>query len=302
MVTPIAPGGYASGSPSFYDPNVDVTSIMSTVGGGFVTSLSSGQMIGSDDGFDLATLPSAQYAGEGAWLGTPAGVFTAKQVAAVLTNPTEWGSASGWTTGAANAASIKCPDPDLTSLIAEYPRTNSKKIPLPVSPQCSDFTRNGAEGTYFSWEELSGHLVDVRRDANGEIIGGTRSNPHDWAIVRDLLRDGLDRIWEATGGVRLTAAYRNPARNEHIRGAYWVDKDGRRVSKSDAHIWGLGADVKPLGSGTGPMARPDWDALQAIVLAPGPGGAVWREEFEDAPDHVHGSFDWWPGRPEYKRP
>jgi hypothetical protein len=171
-------------------------------------------------------------------------------------------------------------------LIAEYPRTNSKKIPLPVSPQCSDFTRNGAEGTYFSWEELSGHLVDVRRDANGEIIGGTRSNPHDWAIVRDLLRDGLDRIWEATGGVRLTAAYRNPARNEHIRGAYWVDKDGRRVSKSDAHIWGLGADVKPLGSGTGPMARPDWDALQAIVLAPGPGGAVWREEFEDAPDHL----------------
>jgi hypothetical protein len=66
---------------------VDVTSIMSTVGGGFVTSLSSGQMIGSDDGFNLATLPSAQYAGEGAWLGTPAGVFTAKQVAAVLTNP-----------------------------------------------------------------------------------------------------------------------------------------------------------------------------------------------------------------------
>jgi hypothetical protein len=73
MVTPVGPGGYSIGSPSFYDTDVDVTSIVAEHGGSFVTSFSRRPMLGSDDGYDAMSLAYASYVGDGVWIGAASG-------------------------------------------------------------------------------------------------------------------------------------------------------------------------------------------------------------------------------------
>jgi hypothetical protein len=73
MVTPLGPGGYSIGSPSFYDSDVDVTSMVAEHGGSFVTSFSSGAMLGSDDGYAAMPLAYASYVGENTWVGFDSG-------------------------------------------------------------------------------------------------------------------------------------------------------------------------------------------------------------------------------------
>ena len=113
-------------------------------------------------------------------------------------------------------------------------------------------------------------------------------NDHDWAIVTDSLRTGIDRVYEAVGGIRLASAYRSPHVNAKIP----------KSAKSSAHIWGVGADMKPADALAGPMSRADWDRFEQIVKTDG--HAVWTEPFSKSPDHVHGSFEWWPGRSEFR--
>jgi hypothetical protein len=127
-------------------------------------------------------------------------------VVPVLTNPSVWGSFRGWTTGAANAAPPQCGDPDLTSLIAEYPGENSKKERLQIDPVCEDFAKDGAGSVKFTWNQLSGHVP--------EAIG----NYHQWAMVRNSLRDGLDAIWAYDSSLVLVSAYRNPKHNRVVGG------------------------------------------------------------------------------------
>jgi hypothetical protein len=114
-------------------------------------------------------------------------------------------------------------------------------------------------------------------------------NSHQWAMVKPSLRNGLNLVYEAAGGIDLKSAYRSPDRNREIKGA----------KPSDAHIWGVGADMKPAGYPTGNMKEADWNRLEDLVLSRAV-GAVWTETpYSSSPDHVHASFEWWPGRPEY---
>jgi hypothetical protein len=88
MVTPVGPGGYSIGSPSFYDNDVDVTSIVAEQGGSFVTSFSTGAMLGSDDGYEAMPLAYASYVGDNAWIGINSGSTTAFTRSAALPTAT----------------------------------------------------------------------------------------------------------------------------------------------------------------------------------------------------------------------
>ena len=111
-----------------------------------------------------------------------------------------------------------------------------------------------------------------------------------YGMMKDSVRNGLDAIYVSTGGIRLDAAFRSPKRNAVIGG-----------KKLSAHICGMGADMKPVGAPGGPMDESDWNALAAIVSDRNIGKAVYTEPFLDGPSHVHGSFEWWPGRRDHFR-
>lgn len=65
-----------------------------------------------------------------------------------------------------------------------------------------------------------------------------------------------------------------------------------------AKVASLDAGGTVLGvSSLGNRSRPDWTNFESVLLA---SGAVWTEEpYEKSRDHVHGSFEWWPGNPKF---
>src|SRR5262249_15819909 len=91
MVTPIRADGIAIGSPEFLG-NRDVTSMVAEAGGGFVTGLSTGQIIGSDASYDAIRLTPASPAAEGSWVGMNVGGDIAGIAGPRLVRAeTEWG-------------------------------------------------------------------------------------------------------------------------------------------------------------------------------------------------------------------
>ena len=201
-----------------------------------------------------------------------------------LRNTNTWSAKDGL---GDNRAGIACPNfttplivADLNSLANEYPERNSRGDRV-REPACGEFSLTGDPSFEFSWDQLSGHAL-LLKDKKPE-------NSHQWAMVKPSLRNGLNLVYEAAGGIDLKSAYRSPDRNREIKGA----------KPSDAHIWGVGADMKPAGYPTGNMKEADWNRLEDLVLSRAV-GAVWTETpYSSSPDHVHASFEWWPGRPEY---
>ena len=77
-------------------PVVSVTSIVSLLGGSFITSVSDGEVFGPDPAFDLMHLSFVQPVGDGAYRGVAAGGLTT--VALGSAQP----PAVGWSTGGGN--------------------------------------------------------------------------------------------------------------------------------------------------------------------------------------------------------
>jgi hypothetical protein len=283
VVQPLSSNGFGGSFGELVD--TEASSVIAGANGTFVLSLSDGSISGPDPAFAQMQLARAQYGGSGTWYGTESGSLVNMAGPLFLPNATGWSENLGL--NAANAASPVCGDPDLNSLVSEYPfvkGVNSAGQSVTIKPRCSDFSRNGSGSVHFLWEELNGHVIF---DANGN--RRPSDNNHDWAIVKDSLRAGVDMVYEAVGGIRLAATYRSPNVNAKIP----------KSAKSSAHIWGVGADMKPADAPAGPMLAAAWLTFRDIVRR---GGAVWTEPYEISKDHVHGSFEWWPGRPEYRPP
>lgn len=253
--------------------------------GGVVSSWPDGTMSGPDPAFDQMHLTHAQPTGESAYLGAALGGLSAIAGPPKQPNPTGWSSAQG--SQNANRETKTCPsqDSDLNSLIAEYPGTKSPHISGPIFPKCPDFVTAGADNApynrHFTWGQLSGRTL--------------RDNPHHWAIVKDSLSAGLDRTYEVYGGagVRVTSVYRAP----NVNAGPALRQQGS--ARSSAHMWGVGADIKPTNT-VGDIDPAVWDNLVDLVAA-SPINAVWTEPLKQSTySHVHVSFEWWPGRPEFR--
>ena len=262
----------------FLEAPLEVSAILAGADGGVIINYSDGTMGGPDPGYAQMHLTKAQPADAGTWLGKRNSGLVDELGPSALENPTAFSQGSGMI--ASNAVSPTCPqgDPDLNDLVSEYPYVPSHG--KRVWPKCDDFKKEGTAAAvpsrHFPWGQLSGRSL--------------QDNDHLWAIVKDKVRNGLDLTYDNFGGtgINLTSAYRSPKLNASIPGAV-----------NSGHIWGVGADMKPKGSPTY-LLRAVWDRLlQAAVDA----GAVWEESWNDndprTQTHVHGNFEWWPGRKEY---
>jgi hypothetical protein len=126
---------------------------------------------------------------------------------------------------------------------------------------------------------------------HGNSSGG-KGNYHAWAIVRDSLRAGLDRLWTADDTLVLVSTYRNPAHNRAVGGI-----------GSDGHIWGVGVDVRPPNA---PAVLPHdrWLLLDNEVHDFGL--TVWNEPYGhdkkkgETDTHSHGNFEYQPGTKGFK--
>ena len=122
-----------------------------------------------------------------------------------LRNTNTWSAKDGL---GDNRAGIACPNfttplivADLNSLANEYPERNSRGDRV-REPACGEFSLTGDPSFEFSWDQLSGHAL-LLKDKKPE-------NSHQWAMVKPSLRNGLNLVYEAAGGIDLKSAYRSP--------------------------------------------------------------------------------------------